>query len=49
MSGEVGMSWHEKEGNKKWPTPRQKVIHNPIVGTCWAYVQLELLLCVFKA
>ena len=25
MKGDVGMSSHEKEGNKKMPTPRQKV------------------------
>ena len=30
MKGDVGMSGHEKKGNKKMPTPRQKVIHNPI-------------------
>ena len=29
MKGDVVMSRHEKEGNKKLPTPRQKVIHNP--------------------
>ena len=27
MKGDVGMS---SQGNKKMPTPRQKVIHNPI-------------------
>ena len=31
MKGDVGMSHHEKEGNKKMPTPRQKVIHNPVL------------------
>ena len=30
MEGDVGMSPHEKERNKKMPTPRHKVIHNPI-------------------
>ena len=31
MKGEVGISRHEKERQQeKWPTPRQKVIHNPI-------------------
>ena len=28
MKGDVGMSGHEKKGNKKMHTPRQKVIHN---------------------
>ena len=28
--GDVGMSLHEKERNKKMPTPRHKVTHNPI-------------------
>ena len=30
MKGDVGMSLHEKERNKKMPTPRHKVIHKPI-------------------
>ena len=30
MKGDVGMSHHEKEGNKKMPIPRQEIIHNPI-------------------
>ena len=30
MQGDVGMSLHEKERNKKMPTPRHKVTHNPI-------------------
>ena len=30
MNGDVGMSLHEKERNKKMPTPRHKVTHNPI-------------------
>ena len=33
MKGDVGMSVHEKEKNKKMPTPRHKVTHNPI-PTC---------------
>ena len=33
MKGDVGMSLHEKERNKKMPTPRHKVTHNPI-PTC---------------
>ena len=30
MKGDVGMSLYEKERNKKMPTPRHKVTHNPI-------------------
>ena len=30
MKGDVGMSLHEKEGNKKMPILRQEVIDNPI-------------------
>ena len=30
MKGDVGMSLHEKERNKKMPTPRHKATHNPI-------------------
>ena len=30
MKGDVGLSLHEKERNKKMPTPRHKVTHNPI-------------------
>ena len=31
MKGDVGMSLHEKKGNKKMqPIPRQEVIENPI-------------------
>ena len=30
MKGDVGMSLHEKERNKKMPTPRHKVTRNPI-------------------
>ena len=30
MKGDVGMSLHEKKRNKKMPTPRYKVTHNPI-------------------
>ena len=28
MKGDVGMSLHKKERNKKMPTPRHKVTHN---------------------
>ena len=30
MKGDVGMSHHEKEGNKKMPIRRQEIIDNPI-------------------
>ena len=30
MKGDVGMSHHEKDGNKKMPIPRQEIIDNPI-------------------
>ena len=30
MKGDVGMSLHEKQRNKKMPTLRHKVTHNPI-------------------
>ena len=30
MKEDVGMSHHEKEGNKKMPIPRQEIIDNPI-------------------
>ena len=30
MKGDVGMSHHEKEGNKKMPIPTQEIIDNPI-------------------
>ena len=45
MKGDVGMSHHEKEGNKKMPIPRQEIIDNPIPTSlfmCYAAV----LLCV---
>ena len=32
----------KKKGNKKWPTPRQKVIHNPIPTSlliCLSYIR----------
>ena len=31
MKGGVGMSLHEKGRNKKMPTPRHKVTHNPYI------------------
>ena len=40
MKGDVGMSLHEKERNKKMPTPRHKVTHNPIT-TLWGDLPLS--------
>ena len=37
MKGDVGMSLHEKERNKKMPTPRQKVTHNPIPTSLFCF------------
>ena len=49
MKGDVGMSLHEKERNKKMPTPRHKVTHNPIPTslfcfTCCLFVCYESFL-----
>ena len=33
MKGNVGVSPHEKRGNKKMPKPREKLIHNPTLYT----------------
>ena len=30
LKEDIGMSPHEKKGNKRMPTPKQKLIHNPI-------------------
>ena len=45
MKGDVGMSHHEKEGNKKMPIPRQEVIDNPIPTSLFMYYA-AVLLCV---
>ena len=45
MKGDVGMSHHEKEGNKKMPTLRQKVIHNPIPISLLAKVVHVMYTC----
>ena len=37
MKGDVGMSHHEKEGNKKMPIPRQEIIDNPIPTSLFMY------------
>ena len=42
MKGDVGMSHREKEGNKKMPTLRQKVIHNPIPTSLLAKVVYDM-------
>ena len=33
----IGMSGHEKKGNKKMPTPRHKLIHNPIPTSLFCF------------
>ena len=53
MKGDVGMSLHEKERNKKMPTPRHKVTHNPIptslflprLQRTFSCRQLDVVLC----
>ena len=40
MKGDVGMSLHEKERNKKMPTPKHKVTHNPIPTSFFAFNML---------
>ena len=47
MKGDVGMSHHEKEGNKKMPIPRQKIIDNPIPTSLIMYYA-AVLLCVYR-
>ena len=42
MKGDVGMSLHEKERNKKMPTPRHKVTHNPIPTSLFLFVMNAL-------
>ena len=44
MKGDVGMSHHEKEGNKKMPIPRQ-IIDNPTPTSLFMYYA-AVLLCV---
>ena len=47
MKGDVGMSLHEKERNKKMPTPRHKVTHNPIPTSLFCFNMLFVcLLCM---
>ena len=42
--GDVGMSLHEKERNKKMPTPRHKVTHNPIPTSLFCFDMLFVCL-----
>ena len=44
MKGDVGMSLHEKEKNKKMPTPRHKVTHNPIPTSLFCFDMLFVCL-----
>ena len=37
MKGDVGMSPHEKKANKRMPTPKQKLIHNPIPTSLFVF------------
>ena len=45
MKGDVGMSLHEKGRNKKMPTPRPKVTHNPIPTHLFCFNML--FVCLF--
>ena len=45
MKGDVGMSHHEKEENKKMPIPRKEIIDNPIPTSLFMYYA-AVLLCV---
>ena len=49
MKGDVGMSLHEKERNKKMPTPRHKVTHNPIPTSLFCFNILFVCLFVMNA
>ena len=49
MKGDVGMSLHEKERNKKMPTPRHKVTHNPIPTSLFCFNMLFVCLFVTNA
>ena len=46
MKVDVGMSLHEKERNKKMPTPRHKVTHNPSLYTSLFCFNM-LFVCLF--
>ena len=49
MKGDVGMSLHEKERNKKMPTPRHKVTHNPIPTSLFCFNMLFVCLFIMNA
>ena len=49
MKGDVGMSVHEKERNKKMPTPRHKVTHNLIPTSLFCFNMLFVCLFVMNA
>ena len=49
LKGGVGMSLHEKERNKKMPTPRHKVTHNPIPTSLFCFNMLFVCLFVMNA
>ena len=44
MKGDVGMSLHGKGRNKKMPTPRHKVTHNPIPTSLFCFNMLFVCL-----
>ena len=44
MKGDVRMSLHEKERNKKMSTPRHKVTHNPIPTSLFCFNMLFVCL-----
>ena len=44
MKGDVGMSLHEKERNKKMLTPRHKVTHNPVPTSLFCFNMLFVCL-----
>ena len=44
MKGDIGMSLNEKGRNKKMPTPRHKVTHNPIPTSLFCFN--KLFVCV---
>ena len=44
MKGDVGMLLHEKGRNKKMPTPRHKVTHNPIPTSLFCFNMLFVCL-----
>ena len=45
MKGDVGMSHHE---NKNMPTPRQRVIHNPIRTSFFFFLTKAVYACIYR-